>query len=204
MTYRAIPVERIHGPVPLARPAVRRPPMLAEHAPAVSAMVDFSAEPALTTVPERPDDAALEQMRAAGVSMLLVMVEEHVVGMITAEDIQGEKPVQFVQSSDCLHPRCHHDDVEVGDVMTAIGALPLLRMDALEKATVGDVMETFRKTGHTLLLSTDEGGESAPRVRGLISRTQVERQLGLPPGGSALEQVEREIAGFFLGGRQPA
>lgn len=136
--------------------------------------------------------------------MLLVMVEEHVVGLITGDDIQGKKPVQFVQSSDCLHPRCHHDDAEVGDVTTAIAALPLLRMDALEKATVGDVMATFRRTGRAHLLSLERTSEGTPRVRGLISRAQIERQLGLSPGEVALEQVERAISGFFLGRRLPA
>lgn len=204
MTYRTLPVEHTSGPAPLARLVHRQPRMLAEQAPAVSAMVDFAAEPALTTVPEQRVDAALEQMRAAGVHTLLVMVEKHVVGLITAADIQGEKPVQFVQSSDCLHPRCHHDDVEVGDVMTAIAALPLLHMEALEQASVGDVMETFRRTGRTHLLSLERTNEGTPRVRGLISRAQVERQLGLSPGEVALEQVEREISGFFLSGRLPA
>lgn len=203
MTYRSIPFEHTIGPTPLVRPATRQQPKLAEHAPATSVMVDFAVTPALTIAPERGVDAALEQMRIGGVRSLLVMVEDHVVGLITADDIQGEKPVQFVQSTDCVHPRCHHDDVEVGDVMTAVGTLPMLRTGALEGATIGDLMETFRKTGRTHLLCTDECSDGTLQVRGLISRAHIERQLNFPPDRLALEQVEREMAGFFLSRRLP-
>lgn len=201
MSSRTISVEHPQGPLPLARPAGQRAGVPVERGPVMALMVDFADAAAHATTPEQRVDDALKQMRSIGVRSLLVVVEAHVVGLITAEDIQGEKPVQFVRSSDCIHPRCHHDDVEVGDIMTATAALPVLHVDALERASLDDLMETFRQYGRTHLLCVDGTSDGALRVRGLISRSQIERQLGLEAGARVLEEVEREIAGSLRSGR---
>ncbi len=140
-------------------------------------------------------------MANAGVRTLLVMDHGTLAGLITAYDIQGEKPVQFVHSTDCIHPRCRHEDVEVADVMTPIEALPMLQLADLDKAVVGEVMETFRRSGRTHLLVMNKADEEVREVRGLISRTRVERQLGMSQDTVSLQRIETEIANFFLAGR---
>lgn len=198
MQYRGLQTVESVPTAPLCARGARKYPALSKTDPAGSVMVDFCRECAATVEPHQHLDAALEQMQHAGVRALLVVADGRVSGLITAYDIQGEKPVQFMQSSDCIHhPQCRHQDVEVADIMTPIEELPTLRMEALATANVGNVLETFRQTGHTHLLVMETSSIGEASVRGLVSRAQVERQLGIAPTASALPQIENEIARLF-------
>ncbi|TAL85649.1 MAG: CBS domain-containing protein [Rhodanobacter sp.] len=201
MSHRALSTEMHPGPAILPARKPREYTPLAAHAPARAVMVDFSVECAQTTDLHCRVDVALKEMANAGVRTLLVMDHGTLAGLITAYDIQGEKPVQFVHSTDCIHPRCRHEDVEVADVMTPIEALPMLQLADLDKAVVGEVMETFRRSGRTHLLVMNKADEEVREVRGLISRTRVERQLGMSQDTVSLQRIETEIANFFLAGR---
>src|SRR5438552_5494808 len=66
--------------------------------PAIHAVTDFTREHPATIDEERQIDDALEDMIRIGVRALLVVREQRVVGLITSYDIQGEKPLQFLQS----------------------------------------------------------------------------------------------------------
>lgn len=198
MPYRSLQTVESVTAAPLCARGAREYPTLSKTDPASRVMVDFCRECAVTVEPHQHLDAALKQMQRAGVRALLVVADGRVSGLITAYDIQGEKPIQFVQSSDCIHhPQCRHEDVEVADIMTPIEELPTLRMEALISANVGNVLETFRQTGHTHLLVMEASSTGEAGVRGLVSRAQVERQLGIAPTASALPQIEREIARLF-------
>ena len=49
----------------------------------------------------------------------------------------------------------------------------------MHAATVGNVIATLKRFGRNHLLVVEQGTDSTPRrVRGVISRTQIERQLG--------------------------
>lgn len=198
MQYRSLQTIGSIPAAPLSARAPREYPTLSETDPAGSVMVDFCRECAVTVEPHQHLDAALKQMQSAGVRALLVIADGRVGGLITAYDIQGEKPVQFVQSSDCIHhPQCRHEDVEVADIMTPIEELPTLRMEALATANVGNILDAFRQVGHTHLLVVEVSSAGETSVRGLISRARVERQLGITPAASALPQIEREITRLF-------
>lgn len=198
MHYRSLPLVMASEPAALCPRRPREYPPLREAAPALEVLVDFCRENALTTGPHLRIGEALKDMARAGVRTLLVTAGGNVVGLVTAYDIQGEKPVRFVQSSDCIHhPKCRHEDVEVGDIMTPLAELPTLSVADLGTASVGDVRETFRQTGHTHLLVTETVADGQAGVRGLISRTQVERQLGEPPNVADMQLIEREIARLF-------
>lgn len=198
MAFRCLQTVESVATAPLCARGPRDCPSLPETAPADRVMVDFCREPAVTVDSHQRIDAALGLMQNAGVRALLVMADGRVSGLITAYDIQGEKPIQFVQSSDCIHhPKCRHEDVEVSDIMTPIQELPMLQMEDLANANVGNVLETFRQTGHTHLLVMESLSAGETSIRGLISRAQVERQLGIASTASVLPQIEREITRLF-------
>src|SRR3984957_11977698 len=67
--------------------------------PAIHAITDFTREHPVTVDEERQIDAALEDMIRLGVRAMLVVREQRIVGLITSYDIQGERPLQFLQSS---------------------------------------------------------------------------------------------------------
>ncbi|MDE2278162.1 MAG: hypothetical protein KGK06_09060 [Xanthomonadaceae bacterium] len=168
---------------------------------ALAAMVDFHWVCPVAVEPEQKIDAALQNMIGARVRTLLVMVDGHMTGLITAYDIQGQRPLQFLRGSDCIHQKCRHEDIEVADIMTPVNALPALRFEDVCKARIGDIVETFRKTRQTHLLVTDQQNDQRPEIRGLISRTEIERRLGTSPVNVSAAQIEQETTMFsWLGG----
>jgi CBS-domain-containing membrane protein len=70
---------------------------------------------------ERQIDESLQDMIRHGVRALLVTREDRVTGLITSYDIQGEKPLQFLQNSNYRR----HQDICVGHMHD--GAAPLAR-----------------------------------------------------------------------------
>lgn len=102
----------------------RKYPTLSKTDPARRGIVDFYRECAVTVEPHQHLDTVMKQMRGAGVRALLVIAGGRISGLITAYDIQGEKPVHLVQSPDCIHhPQCRHGDVEVADINATISPM---------------------------------------------------------------------------------
>lgn len=170
-------------PVSAAVPSLASEPIpVTPDTPAIAIMADFATTVPVTCRPNVKIDDALERMRIAGVRSLLVVEQIHVVGLVTAADILGEKPVRFLQSGDCVHERCHHEDIEVADIMSQIETLQAIPMAALADARVGDLMETFRqgRQTHLLVVGSDHEG-SACLIRGLFSLSRTEQQLGIDP-----------------------
>src|ERR1700733_8446960 len=67
--------------------------------PAILAVTDFTREHPATVDEERQIDDALADMVRLGVRALLVVREQRIIGLITSYDIQGERPLQFLQTS---------------------------------------------------------------------------------------------------------
>ncbi len=142
--------------------------------PAMSVMTDFTVQPPVLVAPERLIDEALRDMMVAGVRALLVSRGEKVIGLITSYDIQGERPLQFLNNSNFTR----HDEIQVGHIMTPWERVPTLEWQAVRAARVQDIAERFRAertTTHIVVLERAEQGGTV--VRGLFSRTQLERQL---------------------------
>ena len=145
-----------------------------EH-PALSVMTDFRATTAVVILPRDTVNEAHRRMIQRGVRLLLVVDQDRrVVGLVTATDILGEKPMQVVTQRNV--PR---DELLVRDIMTHQKELEALRIDALRSASVGHVVATLKAAGrqHTLVVEPDADGGQI--VRGLFSATQIARQLGV-------------------------
>jgi len=142
--------------------------------PAVHVVTDFVFEQPVTVPEELSIDDALREMIRAAVRALLVVRDEVVTGLITSSDIQGERPLQFLTESGYRR----HDEIEVGHIMTPWERVPTLDWQALGRARVADLAASFRSTAvtHVVVVEHTDQGKSA--VRGLISRTRLERQLG--------------------------
>jgi CBS domain-containing protein len=170
--------------------------LLTDPDPATSVLTDFTKSRPRTVEPGRKIDAALQEMIEAGVRMLLVMEQGHLTGLITAYEIQGQKPLQFLGGSDCIHPQCRHEDIEVADIMTPVGDLPVLRLGDVRKARIGDILETFRESRKTHLLVVDQRDGFKNEIRGLISLTEIERQLGISSAHASTVRIEQESSVF--------
>lgn len=140
---------------------------------AVHTMTDFKSRIAITVGPDWQIDEALADMVRLGVRALLVVRAGSVIGLVTSYDIEGTRSVQFAHPP---HAR-RREDIRVGDVMTKWADLPTLEWDTVQTATISDLLEIFSGVGvmHLLVVETDAQGAEA--VRGLISRSRIERQL---------------------------
>ncbi|MGD0494184.1 MAG: CBS domain-containing protein [Steroidobacteraceae bacterium] len=158
--------------------------------PAIYAVTDFKRDYPMTVDAERQIDDALSDMIRLSVRALLVAKEQRLVGLITSYDIQGERPMQFLQSSNYSR----HQDIRVVHVMTPWDELMALDWEHVEAARAADLLLIFERTNltHLLIVEVDRKTSSST-VRALASRARLLRQLG--ERASALEPGHRRDAG---------
>jgi CBS-domain-containing membrane protein len=142
--------------------------------PAMRIVTDFTREPPMTVTEDRLIDDALRDMILSGVRALVVVRGDRVSGLITSYDIQGERPLQLLRTSTYTR----HDEIEVRHIMTPWDRVPKLDWRSVRAARVHDVATAFASVcaTHLVLVEHVEPGETF--VRGLLSRTRLERQLG--------------------------
>lgn len=161
-------------------------------APALHVMTDLTRVKVFTVAPNISIDDALQKMIHAEVRLLIVTgLSDSVLGVISADDIMGERPVS-VSSVE----RIPHNAVLVEQVMTVRGDIDALRMKNVENACVGDIVATLRGAGrqHAIVLDSDDRGRAI--LRGIFSTTQIAKQLGvaIETDGKAQNFAELERA----------
>lgn len=142
----------------------------------MAVMTDLERVMAITVGPGVSIEAANQRMIDAGVRLLLVVGgDQRIVGLITATDVLGEKPVKHQRRMGGTF-----GDILVRDIMTPQGELDVLHLRDVFRARVGDIVMTLKGFGrqHTLVVERD-GDSDAQRVRGIFSATQIGRQLGM-------------------------
>ncbi len=142
--------------------------------PAIHAITDFTREHPVTVDVERQIDDALDDMIRHGVRAMLVMHDQRIVGLITSYDIQGERPLQFLQNSNYSR----HQDIRVGHIMTPWDKLLAVGWDSIQSAHAGDLLDVLEEAGmtHLLVIETPKI-HAAPIVRALVSKARLIRQL---------------------------
>jgi len=107
---------------------------------------------------------------------MLVVRAECVIGLITSYDIEGPRPTRFAERPQLTR----REDITVGDIMTEWEDLPTVDWSTVQTARISDLLEIFAGVGvmHLLVVESDERG--AEVVRGLISRSRIERRLHDP------------------------
>lgn len=163
--------------------------------PAMVVMTDLRKVTAVTIDAASSIDAADKRMKQRGVRLLLV-VDEHdtIVGLITSTDMQGEKPMQYIQKH-----RVKHSDISVGDIMTPQSKLDVLCMADVERAKVGDVVETLKKAGRQHALVVDRIDRNKPQVlRGILSASQIARQLDMEIQTTSIAKTFAEIEELLM------
>jgi CBS domain-containing protein len=137
-------------------------------------MTDFTWDMPVSVAVDRFIEDALRHMIVAGVRALLVMRGEVVVGLITSYDIQGERPLQFLNASGFTR----HSDIEVGHIMTPWDKVETIDAPWVSSASVGDVVERFRRKRDSHFVVVEYAEQGGAYVRGMFSRAKIERQLG--------------------------
>jgi CBS domain-containing protein len=160
--------------------------------PATDVMTDLTRVSAVIVLAGDAVDEAHRRMVQRGVRLLLVVDQDRkVLGVITANDVLGEKPVQIA-----VQQGLHRDEVLVRDVMTPCASLQVLDMEQVRAAEVGHIVATLKQAGrqHTLVVDRGEKGDRVGiRLRGIFSTTQIVRQLGMTIQTSSVANTFAEI-----------
>ena len=173
-SFNAIPCVTLKPQSTLGHPTT--PPEIVKlDSPAAVVMTTFKVVHPVTTRPEVAIDAALKKMKTTGVRLLFVTNDaDQIIGLVTAKDIMGEKPIQISQETQA--PRA---EITVAAVMTPQPDICALDAQIVRDARVGDIIETLRKQGrqHALVVKTDKATQSQ-RVIGMFSTSQISKLLG--------------------------
>ncbi len=174
-TLAALPLGRAEGRLSLLHSGMPEVPGVSPNDPAVSVMTDFTKQPIFSIRGDAAIDQALLYMKAVGVRFLFVLDgENRLAGVVTSTDIQGEKPLRYLQSVDCTLASCSREDVLVRHVMIPVEQWEVSDYSDVERARVSHVVESFRVAGRRHLVVTENG-----MVRGIFSATRVEQALGI-------------------------
>lgn len=118
-------------------------------------------------------DQTLHVMMRAGVRMAFVSgADGQLAGLVTADVIMGERPVQRAMTD-----QVHHDDLTVADLMTPLNHWEVTDLAHVRTARVGDIVATLREHGMRYLLVTEQH-EGQTTLRGLFSAKRLEMALG--------------------------
>ena len=144
--------------------------------PAIAVMTDLRQVTAATIGAEATLSDATRTMMARNVRLLLVVAaDQSVLGLITARDTQGERPIQW------LHDRGgKFDDMRVSDLMIRTEDIDVLDIKDVLHAEVGNIVASLRTWGRQhALVAEQDAVDGVTRIRGIFSATQIGRQLGV-------------------------
>ena len=152
-------------------------------------MTDLRSVTAVIILSGDTVDEAHRRMLQRGVRLLLVVDQNrHVVGLVTATDILGEKPMQVIG------PRgLRREELLVRDIMTPQSEIEVIDLADLRTAKVGHVVSTLKQAGRQHALVVEQSAPSQQIVRGLFSATQIARQLGVAIATSEIARTFSEI-----------
>ena len=201
--YQALPLRELGGDAGFRRPTQPPSGRVSLESPALEVMTDLARTTPATIRPQAPLAGANQLMITRGVRLLLVVDDlEIVLGVITANDVLGERPMLAATGRGV-----RRDELAVADVMTPVERVEVIELAEVERARVGHVLETLRRAGrqHVLVVDFDvlpprrplDAGVKRAMVRGIFSISQIARQLGvsMPAGGEvALTFSEIEAA----------
>jgi hypothetical protein len=162
--------------------------------PALEVMTDLTLVKAATVHPATGLRQAEQAMIYLGVRMLFVVSEmPNIEGLITSTDLRGDTQMRVVSER---HLR--FDELCVADVMSKVSLLDAVDHATIRTARVGHVVATLQHLGRNHVLVVENfGAPASHRVRGVISRAQIERQLGttieITPIANSFSEIERVI-----------
>ena len=187
--YSTLPSTLLQAGVGYAQPTQVIPEKATLDDAATSVMTDLTRVTAVIILPGDTVDEAHRRMAQRGVRLLLVVDQDRrVVGLVTATDILGEKPVLAASQRGL-----RREEVQVRDIMTPQERLQVLGMADVRAAKVGHIVATLQKAGRQHAMVADHDAKGRQTVRGLFSATQIARQLGVVIQTSEIARTFSEI-----------
>lgn len=171
------------------RPLQVLPERVQANSPATDVMTDFTKVAAITMGPCATLSAAEQRMVASNVRLLLVTEQSNkILGIITATDIQGDRPIKYIQQVGGKR-----EDIFLQDIMTPTDKLDVLQMKVVEKVMVGDIVQTMKSVGRQHALVADIDDEGNQTLRGIFSTKQISKQLGIEISTAEIARTFAEL-----------
>lgn len=194
--YDPLQVAPLKTGATFVRPVQHLPDSVKLSDPAISVMTDLSKIAVVNVRAKTSMNKANAKMIRYGVRMLLVLDDsDQVVGLLTASDVLGEKPMRFLQNMGGTH-----EDIMVRDIMTTQRELEVLKIADVEAAQIGQIVASLKKTHRQHALVVSEGADGRQTVCGLFSITQIARLLGAPAQSFELATTFAEIEAVIARG----
>lgn len=173
--YPALPAHALSADTGYAQPTQPVPDRVTLDGPAVDAMTDLTRVTAVIVLAGDSVDEAHRRMIQRGVRLLLVVDQDRrVLGVITAADVLGEKPVQTA-----VERGVARSEVSVRDIMTPQALMEVLDLNDVRSAEVGHVVATLKRAGRQHIVFVDRDDRALQRIRVIFSLTQIARQFGV-------------------------
>lgn len=174
IAYKPLAFRKLKAGAGFTQPLTYQP--VQADSPAIEVMTDLQRISAATTTPDTTLAQATQTMVARSVRLLLVVdpVGE-ILGLITARDTSGDRPIKYIQEHGGKHA-----DLKVRDCMTPIDNIQVLAMADVLRCKVGHIIATLEGVGrqHAMVVDIDHlSGEET--VRGIFSISQIGRQIGV-------------------------
>lgn len=163
--------------------------------PALAVMTDLRLVTAVTIDPDASIEHAMRVMVRRNVRLLFVVnVDNEIEGLITATDLLGEKPIQYLHDNGGKRR-----EIQVREIMTPRDRLEAMAYEDVRSARVGHVLATLQRSRrqHALVAERDAGG--SVMVRGIFATSQLARQLGQSVQTSEVAHSFAEIEAALKG-----
>lgn len=184
-TYQPLTVRALGANAGFRRPSAPAAARVTLESPALDVMTDLERVAPAIIRPQAPLAAANRFMITRGVRLLLIVDDDEIVlGLLTATDVLGERPMRVATERGL-----RRDELSAADVMTPASQVEAIEWGELAGAHVGHVLATLRRSGRQHALVVDDELLAPPRplapparramVRGIFSLSQIARQLGV-------------------------
>jgi hypothetical protein len=157
--------------------------------PAFQVMIDFNQESPNTISPDASIEYAFTEMKQKDVHILLVADKEHhVIGLVSSEDILGEKPIKLIQQR-----RIERSQVLIKMVMTPLSQIPAFDVADIEHSRVGNIVKTLQTLhAHYAFVIKTEYNEHQVAA-GLFNLAQISKQLHVEINGIRSAETVSEL-----------
>ena len=141
--------------------------------PAFSMMTDFNHIRPFSTRGDANITEINSKMIACAVRLLFVAEHDEVLlGLVTYNDIFGEKPLLYINEHGGKR-----EEILARDIMTPLAHLEALQLSDILTARLGDIVETMKSTGRQHILVCEDLPKGLHAITGLFSSTQIEKRL---------------------------
>lgn len=172
--YRPLETSLLGPNTTCQMPTQQLPMKLTPDSPAIDVMTDLRRVASQAVSSFCSVDQATERMKNAGVRLLFIINQSYeILGILTSQDILEEKVLTYMNTHNT-----RREDVTVRDLMTPQTRVEVLQMYDVARATVGDLIKTFKQMGrqHALVVEEIDGKQT---IRGILSTTQIAKQTGI-------------------------